>query len=96
MTAITPEQAEAQHAVNTARIAVLEESHRNMANNVARIEQAQAAGLSRLERKLDHLESDLVNRPTEAMARSMARVQAVAATCGTGLVSAVIFIAMNT
>lgn len=78
-----------------ARLAVLEEGHRNLAASIVRIETAQLAGMHRLEQKLDRIEADLVDRPTEALAKSMARVQAVAAACGTGLVSAVVFIATN-
>ncbi len=76
-----------------ARIARLEEGHSNLAASVVRIETAQLAGMGRLEQKLDRIEAELVSRPTEAIAKSMARVYAFAATCFTGLLSAVIFIA---
>ena len=81
---------------STTEIALLKAGHAAMSANIARIETAQLAGMRRLEEKLDRIETELVSRPTEALAKSMARVQAVAAACGTGFISAVIFIAMNT
>lgn len=79
-----------------ARLAVLESGHRNLANDIARIETAQLAGMKRLEEKLDRIEAELVSRPTEAMARTVARMQAFAAASFTGLISALVIIATNT
>lgn len=86
-----PDQAAAD-----ARLAVLEEGHRNLAASIVRIETAQLAGMERLEKKLDRIETELVSRPTEAMARTVARMQAFAAASFTGLISAVIVIATST
>lgn len=76
-------------------IALLKQGHAAMSATIARIEEAQLAGMRRLESKLDRIEQELVSRPTEALAKSMARIQAFAAACGTGFISAVIFIATN-
>lgn len=78
---------------NEARLAVLEAGHADLARDIARLEQAQLAGMLRLEQKLDRIEADLVDRPTKDIARSMARVWAFAGASFTGLVSAVVIIA---
>lgn len=75
------------------KIALLEQGHADMARNIARVEQAQVAGMGRLEEKLDRIEADLVSRPTEAIAKQMARVWAFAAASFTGLISTVVMIA---
>lgn len=74
-------------------IALLKAGHADMARNIARIEEAQLAGMGRLEHKLDRIEAELVSRPTEAIAKQMARVWAFAAASFTGLISAVVMIA---
>jgi len=77
-------------------IALLKQAHADNARDIARIEQAQIAGMKRLEEKLDRIETDLVSRPTEAIAKSMARVWAFAAASFTGLISTVVMIATMT
>lgn len=74
-------------------IALLKAAHADLARQISRVEQAQVAGMKRLEEKLDRIEADLVSRPTEAIARSMARVWAFAAASFTGLISTVVMIA---
>lgn len=67
------------------RLGVLEAGHKALVDDILEIKG-----------DVREMRADLAQRPTEAMAKSMARVWAFAAASFTGLVSSVVIIAMNT
>ena len=74
------------------RIAVLESRIADLGATDLRIEAMVMDGHNRLETKLDQFLKDSVSNE---VARAMSRIWAFAAACFTGLVSTVIFIAIN-